>query len=266
MAFKMAGNNKVWFLIGLLCTTLINSIDCFVTRSGGTTSQKALTRMAKIVSNTKNNNKINNNNPLLSLSSSSSSRGVVVLFASEDDDNDNGILSRFSNPRLDDPGLVVADSLIAQVVGPTMELFTLSAVKAPLPSWALPVAPGLLETRGVLLGPTLIHGAGLACCWIAGALAAKAFEKESFGNKDYGTVLSRTWQAGAFAAGILIFSTQLDLFFQFNGHFVEFGQSEQIDIRLLRASSEVFYDILFEAIVLTSWRLYRASITTDPYQ
>ena len=30
------------------------------------------------------------------------------------------------------------------------------------------------------MAPTLVHGAGLAVCWLAGALAAKMFEKEAF--------------------------------------------------------------------------------------
>ncbi len=192
----------------------------------------------------------------------SPSRGFNLLLFAGKTPPEEGALGRFISPRLDDPGLVLADALLAQVVAPTFQLFTISSIKAPLPSWALPLFPGLFDTRGSLVAPTLIHGAGLAFCWIAGALAAKAYEQEAF-SKDYGKVLSRTLQAGAFATGILIFSTQIDLLVEFKGQYIEWGQSEQTDLRLLQGTVEVANDVIFEALTLTTWRLYRASITTE---
>ena len=53
------------------------------------------------------------------------------------------------------------------------------------PSWLTPIgtyfgeAPELAP-RGSLLAPTLIHGAGLAVCWLSGALAGRMFEREAF--------------------------------------------------------------------------------------
>jgi len=125
------------------------------------------------------------------------------------------------------------------------------------------------------LAPTLIHGAGLAVCWLAGALAAKSFERDAFslllpteddddydGGKlsigdtirQYDTVLIRLFQAGAFASGILIVSTQIDLLLEFQ-RYIQFGESEETDFRLLLASVEVINDIFFEALVLASWRI-----------
>ncbi len=37
-----------------------------------------------------------------------------------------------------------------------------------------------LSSRGSLLAPTLVHGAGSAVCWLRGVLAARIFEEEAF--------------------------------------------------------------------------------------
>jgi hypothetical protein len=98
-----------------------------------------------------------------------------------------------------------------------------------------------------------------------GALAAKAYDSEAFnvsGGRGYGTVIKRILQAGAFATGILIFSTQLDLLFEF-GRYVQVGESDETDLRLLSAAVELINDVFFEALVLGSWRLYRASLTAS---
>lgn len=175
---------------------------------------------------------------------------------------------RFLSPKIDDLGLPLTDALLAQIVAPTLQVFALSITHAPLPAWLVPspTTVGLLyapAAQGTYLAPSLIHGAGLAVCWIAGALAARGFESEAFdvsGNKGYGEVVKRIVQAGSFASGILIFSTQLDLLLEF-GRWVQLGESDAIDFRLVRASVEVLNDIVFEAGVVGSWRLYRASLT-----
>ena len=98
-----------------------------------------------------------------------------------------------------------------------------------------------------------------------GALASKSFESDAFnisGGRGYGTVVSRIVQAGSFATGLLILSTQVDLFVEY-GRYVQPGESEEIDVRLLSAIVELINDIVFEAAVLGSWRLYRASLTGD---
>lgn len=118
---------------------------------------------------------------------------------------------------------------------------------------------------GSLVAPTLIHGAGLATCWLLGALASKAYESDAFNiseGRGYGTVVLRIVQAGAFATGLLVASTQLDLFLEF-GRWVQPGESDEIDLRLLTAIVELINDVVFEAGVLSAWRLYRASLTGD---
>jgi len=82
------------------------------------------------------------------------------------------------------------------------------------------------------------------------------------GGRGYGEVVKRILQAGSFATGLLIFATQIDLLFEF-GRFVQLGEDDLVDFRLLRASVEVINDIVFEAGVLGSWRLYRASLTSE---
>jgi hypothetical protein len=121
-----------------------------------------------------------------------------------------------------------------------------------------------LFARGSLLAPTLIHGAGLACCWIAGALAAQAYEKRAIDPtvEGYGSVISTILKAGAFASGTLILGTQLDLLLEF-GRYVQPGESEEIDLRLLSATVEVLNDIIFEASTITTMRLSLAFVTAQ---
>ena len=209
-----------------------------------------------------------------------------------DDDNNNNdindLFQRFLSPKIDDPGLPLTDVLLSQIVAPTFQLYWVFIAHAPLPSWARPISSYFgeaaeLAPRGSLLAPTLIHGAGLAVCWLAGALAAKSFERDAFtltntyddennnGNslsigeriKQYDTVLLRLFQAGAFACGILIVSTQVDLLLEFK-RYVQFGESEETDFRLLLASVEVINDIFFEALVISSWRIIHANFMSTP--
>ena len=120
--------------------------------------------------------------------------------------SDNGIVDRFVNPKIDDPWLPLNEAGVAQIVAPSFEIFWTILNNAPYPSWATTNA--VFATRGAFLAPTLIHGAALACCWLAGCLAAKAYEKEAY-EGDLGTVIFSTIKAGAFASGLLILSTQL---------------------------------------------------------
>eukprot|EP00986_Skeletonema_menzelii_P007416 scaffold2916_cov190-Skeletonema_menzelii.AAC.2 len=204
------------------------------------------------------------------------------------DDDNSDLFQRFLSPKIDDPGLPLTDVLLSQIVAPTFQLYWVFIAHAPLPSWARPISSYFgeaaeLAPRGSLLAPTLIHGAGLAVCWLAGALAAKSFERDAFtltnnnyddensGNnlsigekiRQYDTVLLRLFQAGAFACGILIVSTQIDLLLEFK-RYVQFGESEETDFRLLLASVEVINDIFFEAVVLSSWRILHANFMSTP--
>jgi len=183
---------------------------------------------------------------------------------SEDTTTSRTIASRFTSPILDDPGLPLGDAAVSQIVGPSLQVFWLFLVKAPMPTWLHPIFNSALwESRGSLVAPTLIHGAGLSCCWILGALAAGAFEKEAFdlNVSSYGTILWKIVQAGAFATGLLILATQMDLFVEFGGKLIQPGESAEADIRILTAFVEGLNDVVFEAIAILSWRLYRASVT-----
>lgn len=190
----------------------------------------------------------------------------TCLFLSDPQKQGNrGMLSRFTDPIIDDPGLPLADTLVAQIVAPSLQVFWLSLVHAPSPTWLKPIFDNALwQVRGALVAPTLIHGAGLAFCWLGGALAAQAFQREAFDPtvtvEGYGTVLFRIAQAGAFATGLLILGTQIDLFVEF-GRYVQPGESEEIDLRLLSAVVELFNDITFEAFCITLSRLFLAFMT-----
>ena len=104
----------------------------------------------------------------------------------------NEIRDRFMKPRIDDPGLPFADSLVC-VCG---SLFLSSVALLgyiPRPSWLYPLLPpGVEAVRGVpYIVPALSHGAGLAACWILGALAAQAFEEKAYmGELPFGCIRS----------------------------------------------------------------------------
>eukprot|EP00980_Cylindrotheca_fusiformis_P001647 scaffold374_cov124-Cylindrotheca_fusiformis.AAC.6 len=180
---------------------------------------------------------------------------TTTLFGQE---NDN-LLERFANPTIDDPWLPLTEAGIAQIVAPSLQLFWLASVKSPFPTWATPffVSDWTAPARGSFLAPTLIHGAGLACCWLLGALASKGYEQQAF-EGDFGTVFLSTAKAGAFAVGVLILATQFDLYTEMGGY-VSVGESVETDARIYRAAGELINDCVFEAITLLSWRLYRSA-------
>lgn len=188
-----------------------------------------------------------------------------VLKLSSSDDDQQGFVSRFTNPILDDPYLPLSDVCTAQIVAPSLQIFWISLVQAPTPTWVRPLLDGALwQTRGSLLAPTLIHGAGLACCWLLGALAARAYQQKAIDptvdGGGYGTIIATVIKAGAFATGILILATQIDLLFEF-GRFVQPGESDETDLRLLTAWVEVLNDVVFEATTLIFFRMYLAIST-----
>jgi hypothetical protein len=206
-------------------------------------------------------------------------------------------LRRFLDPVIDDPGLPLTDALVAQVVGPALQVFWLALNSAPSPTWLIPVgrylgeAPGSAP-RGSLLAPALIHGAGLAVCWGLGALAARLYEREAFAlsppppppSKEeeekggrtgtsssssspflggYAHVLAGLVRAGAFAAGVLVLSTQFDLLLEFRGRYVMLGESDETDFRLLVAYVEIINDVFWEGLVLSTWRIVHAGYMND---
>jgi hypothetical protein len=170
------------------------------------------------------------------------------------------LLDRFANPKIDDPWLVFNEAGVSQIVAPSLQLFWLLGSGSRYPTWARPIlldsSTLYASTRGGFLAPTLIHGAGLACCWLLGCLAAKAYEKEAF-TGDPSRVVFSTIKAGAFACGILILATQVDLYKDMGGY-VQLGESVETDARILTAAVEVVNDIVFEGIILTAYRLYRS--------
>lgn len=183
---------------------------------------------------------------------------------SEEEDN---AISRFAYPRIDDAGLPLSDVLFAAIIAPSFQVFWLSANHAPIPTWLADSQNQLFNSpvQGSLIVPTLIHGAGLAVCWTLGALAGRAYESDAFnisGNRGYKEPILRVIKGGTFATGILIFSTQIDLFLEF-GRYVDVGESNETDVRLLEALVEGINDVFFEALTLFSWRIYRASLTGE---
>jgi hypothetical protein len=196
----------------------------------------------------------------------------------------NSILSRFTNPRIDDPGLPLTDGLVVQVIAPSVQIAVRLVLGIPPPTWLQSTDPSLLYNNrpGGLLAPTLLHGAKLALVWLVGALAARAYERpaispvkrpaSSFGKDDdpAGTIstssrdrwdYSRVWlalfQAGAAATGLWIFATQVDVYIDVGGY-AQWGDSTVTDARLIIAATEGIADFVCEAITIIIWRLYLA--------
>lgn len=175
--------------------------------------------------------------------------------ASRDD-----FFSRFTDPVLDDPALPLTDVSVAQIVAPALQVFWYIGSGSPRPSWLQPILfTQLFDTRGSLVAPTLIHGAELACCWLLGALAARSYEARNIDPtiEGYGTVVWSVLKAGMFATGLLILGTQTDLYYEF-GKYVQYGDSPVTDLRIVQATTELVNDVVFEATLLLSVRLFLA--------
>ena len=168
------------------------------------------------------------------------------------------IISRFTSPVIDDPGLPYADSLVC-ICG---SLFVSSvALKGllPRPSWLVPFLPAGVEgIRGLpYIVPAWTHGAGLALCWTLGALAASAFERGAY----MGTLpeaIARCWKAGAFAVGVLLLSTQASTFVSLASQGIDpLGPSPQADEMVLTNAFEIICDVAVQAAGLTAFRIFR---------
>lgn len=202
---------------------------------------------------------------------------TVVLFANDDpnnndESNDNknisneqtSVLDRFLNPQIDDRALPLSDALVSQIIAPSIQVAWLSLNHAPSPTWLRPFFESSVfyDFRGALVAPALIHGAALASCWLVGALAARAYEIDALipdrETKSYLPVFSRVLQAGAFATGVLILGTQLDLYREFGNMYVQYGDSPETDFRIQVAVVEIINDVFFEAVSLLTWRLFLA--------
>lgn len=189
----------------------------------------------------------------------------LVSLQSSKDDEESSLLTRFTAPKIDDPGLPLSDGLVAQVIAPSLQIGARLALHIPPPSWLQSTDPTMLFNNrpGGLLAPTLLHGAALAVAWITAALAAKAYERDAISpvkrqeSWDYSTVFLRLFQAGAGAAGIWILATQLEIYFDVGGY-VQWGDSTETDGRLIIAATESVADFIFEAVTISFWRLYLA--------
>ena len=183
----------------------------------------------------------------------------------------NGVLfgetarKRFTEARIDDKGLPIADALVVTTVPVAVATLVL-ALGIPRPSWLVP-APWVPQWRSLpFLIPALSHGAKLSCAWIPGALAAKAYEQEAYD----GTVpeaVKRTIKGGCFAIGILILATQFSLKVQFLSRgepAPQIGDSPETDLILNGVASELIADALFEAIGLLIWRVIRCTTDIPP--
>ena len=171
------------------------------------------------------------------------------------------IIGRFTRPRIDDPGLPYADSLVCVCGAMFVASLGLKGL-IPQPSWLFPLLPaGVAPIRGLpYIVPAVSHGAGLAACWLLGALAAGAFSSEAYSG-SLGAALSRTWKAGAFATGMLLFSTQLVTYVTLTAHGID--ALDPVDVlakgesTILTTADEVLFDVLVQFGGLTAFRIFR---------
>jgi hypothetical protein len=182
------------------------------------------------------------------------------------------IRGRFFSPRIDDPGLPLADSLVCVCGALFVAQWALNpaippGIRIPIPTWLAPVAlPAGVNWRSVpYIFPAFSHGVALAVCWVLGAFAASAYESEAYCG-TWQTALSRTWRAGAFAVGVLILSTQVHTFFSLGAQGLDpytvptaagVDQLAQADIQILSTTFELIVDVGVQAALMTLFRLYR---------
>lgn len=72
--------------------------------------------------------------------------------------------------------------------------------------------------------------------------------------------MKRVLSAGAFAAGLLVVTTQFTTSASV-GFGVAFGDDPATDLVLLAATDDLIRDGLTEAVIMTAWRLYRTSMS-----
>lgn len=182
------------------------------------------------------------------------------------------IRARFLSPRIDDRGLPFADALVCVGGSLFIAQWALSpavpdVLKIPLPSWLAPtLLPSGVNWRGVpYILPALSHGAALAGCWVLGALAAAAYEREAY-TSTVQVALAKTWRAGAFAIGILILSTQVSLYVSLSSQGLDpttvpttagIDSGAPADVQILQTAFELICDCAVQAVQLTLFRLFR---------
>ena len=168
------------------------------------------------------------------------------------------IRARFLNPKIDDPGLPYADSLV--VVCGALFVASLGLVGGiPRPSWLFALLPpGVEPIRGLpYILPAFSHGAGLAACWVLGALAANAFEAGAYMG-TLSEAIARTWKAGAFTIGLLLLASQANAALVLLAQGVDpLGASSEADRLTLTTAFEVITDCTVQATGLTAFRVYR---------
>ena len=170
------------------------------------------------------------------------------------------IKKRFAAPRIDDPGLPYADALVCICGSIFLASLGLTGV-LPRQTWLQPldIVPAW---RGLpYIVPACSHGAGLAACWILGALAAEAFERGAYLG-TWQEAFSRTWKGGAFAAGILLLSTQVSTFVALTERGLDpstagLGIDPAADLEVIRRGFEATCDIAVQCVGLTAFRIYR---------
>jgi len=119
------------------------------------------------------------------------------------DNFDDDVFDRFLRPRIDDTSHLAEDLLVSGILAPALAVFLVVLTGKYVPAWLLYEG---VRKRAVLI-PTLIHGVGLSLCWLAGSLAARAYEAESIDPNYPQETLVRTLKAIAFSTGLLVFLT-----------------------------------------------------------
>ena len=130
----------------------------------------------------------------------------------DDEPPSRSIAARFTDPVVEDPGLPLADALVAGAVAPTLLSQLVLTFGLPRPMWlfALNAVP---QWRGLpYVLPTLAHGAALASCWLVGALSAELYASRNYGRDGEDVAVAAAKRAGAAAAGVLLFATQTKVF------------------------------------------------------
>ena len=173
----------------------------------------------------------------------------------DDDQNESEtgqtMLERFSRPTMDEPVLPMVDVFATEVIAPISQVAWLSLFQAPAPSWLKPVFHNVLwQAKASWLLPTLLHGTGLACCWLVAAVATNGYARESVdpSESDFQAVVSTLFRTGAYFAILLVAATQMDIL-------LSTGPTEVSASRMLESVVEVLDDTIFVTTAVSSVRL-----------
>lgn len=242
-----------------------------------------------------NDDNVDNNVTLLNDDDSQYKTNISNNYNNNNEDHNNeSILNRFISPMIHDPNLPYSDVMTAMIVAPTIQLLiNVIILGNPLPTWCSTDSFSLLLPtilHGSQLALCWLLGALAAKLYERKSISPQliVYDKNTKTKRaiqvtndmnteyilqlddirsqnnmrimgwDYQQILLSICKAGLFAIGLLLLSAQIDLFIEYNGRMVQYGDSDEINFSFVVAIIEMTNDVFYEAIILSIWRFLLA--------